>query len=132
MLDAKKLLTKVLTDIADLKDNATTKSPTPTVTASKGTLYSAAARKYGNIVHLRITVQNSSTTATSQNIFEGMLTTTSLQPQMTTTGIGYFGARPVVGQVTGAGAIIIRNTNPDTFPALTGTSTLAMQFIYIV
>ena len=107
---------------------ATNETPTATVTASTGLLVSATAKRFGNVVQLLVTVQNSSTIAQGGNIFEGTLSTTALRPLMTTTSGSYYSTSAITGTISTPGGIVIRNEGG----AKAFTSNVNVSFTYIV
>ena len=106
-------------------------TPTVSVSATTGTLSGAYARKYGKVVQLSITVQNSSSVASSGNVFTGTLNTTALRPLMVTTGGSFFGAHAINGYLNQSGDITIRNASSTTV-TISGASTATVSFTYIV
>lgn len=107
---------------------ASTETPTASVTASTGTLVSTTAKRFGNVVQLLVTVQNSSSIAQGGNIFEGTLSTTALQPLMTTTSGSYYSTSAITATLSTNGAIVIRNEGGSK----TFTSNVNVSFTYIV
>lgn len=103
---------------------------TPSITASKGTLVSAGARRFGQVVQLWIQYRNTSSTASGANIFEGTLNTTDIRPAMSSSGVGYYGAHAMVGYITAAGAITIRNASSSAVSiSSTGTSSVSLTYL---
>ena len=106
-------------------------TPTPSITATKGTLVAAQARRFGHVVQLWIQYRNTSSIAGGQNVFEGTLNTTALRPVMSSSGTGYFGEHAMVGFLTTAGAITIRNA-ASTAVTIPSTSTSSLAITYLV
>ena len=103
---------------------------TPSITASKGTLVSAGARRFGQVVQLWIQYRNTSSTASGANIFEGTLNTTGIRPALSSSGVGYYGAHAMVGYITSAGAITIRNASSSAVSiSSTGTSSVSLTYL---
>lgn len=107
---------------------ASTETPTASVTASTGTLVSATAKRFGNVVQLLVTVQNSSSIAQGGNIFTGTLSTTALQPLMTTTTGSYYSTSAITATLATDGSIVIRNEGGSK----SFTSNVNVSFTYIV
>lgn len=106
-------------------------TPTPSITATKGTLVATQARRFGQVVQLWIQYRNTSSTAGGQNVFEGTLNTTALRPTMSSSGAGYFGEHAMVGFLTTAGDITIRNAS-STAITIPSTSTSSVAITYLV
>lgn len=107
---------------------ATNETPTATITESTGLLISTTAKRFGNVVQLLVTVQNSSSIAQGGNIFEGTLSTTALQPLMTTTTGSYYSTSAITATLATNGAIVIRNEGGSK----SFTSNVNVSFTYIV
>lgn len=106
-------------------------TPTVSITATKGTLVATQARRFGQVVQLWIQYRNTSSTDGGQNVFEGTLNTTALRPVMSSSGTGYFGEHAMVGFLTTAGAITIRNA-ASTAVTIPSTSTSSLAITYLV
>lgn len=106
-------------------------TPTPSITATKGTLVATQARRFGQVVQLWIQYRNTSSIAGGQNVFEGTLNTTALRPTMSSSGAGYFGEHAMVGFLTTAGDITIRNAS-STAITIPSTSTSSVMITYLV
>ena len=104
---------------------------TPSITASKGTLVSTQARRFGQVVQLWIQYRNTSSIASGANVFEGTLNTTDIRPAMSSSGVGYYGAHAMVGYITAAGAITIRNASSSAV-SISSTSTSSVSLTYLV
>lgn len=103
-------------------------TPTPSITASTGSLNGVDCERFGQTVQLVLRVQKSSATAQGANIFAGTLNTTALRPAISATGCGYFGTRNITGTITSSGAIVVRNCG-ESLPA---NNTVVLSFTYLV
>ena len=103
-------------------------SPTASVSSSVGSLSSVVANQTGNMVHLMVTVYNSSEVASGGNIYQGTLNTTALRPSFQAAGNSYYWARAILGSVNASGTIAVRNCGAaGTFPA---SSPIYLPFVY--
>lgn len=94
--------------VAELNDLGTTVESVP-VTATTGTLVSAYAVRYGNVVNFALTFTNSSSVAGGSNVFEGTLN--KYRPALSGRGVGYYSKSALVMSVSKNGAIIVRNAS---------------------
>ena len=108
--------------------SAQNSTPSMSISTSTGTHISHTVQRYGNVVQLLMTVQNSSSVAQGGNIYEGTITTTGLRPIMTTTAGSYYSTSAITGTISTAGGIVIRNEGG----AKTFTSNCNISFTYIV
>ena len=131
MLDVKKLLTKMLTQISTLNSRTTVTTPSISISTSTGTLVTTNIRKQGNVVQLRLTVRNSSSVAAGGNVFTGTISTTALRPVIGVTGGGFYGSHAINGTIGADGGITIRNAS-STAVSITGSNTVSVNFTYIV
>lgn len=121
MLRFKQFFTSILNKL-------TTKTITPTITASTGVLVSSACKKYGNVVHLRLTFRNGTATAAGGNAF--VATINGPIPDVTAVGIGYYSSSALVLQITDTGAINVRVIGAQ-LPAMTSSNSATMSVVYI-
>lgn len=92
-----------------------------------GTHNQTWAYREGNVVNLRVAVQNSSSVATGSNLFVGTLATESLRPVAAANSVAYVGSAAVVGILTPAGVLTARVTG-----ATVAASTAAyLAFTYL-
>lgn len=109
----------------------TLETPTVSISATTGTLVSATARRFGQVVQLYMQVRKTSSTAAGSNIFEGTLNTTALIPVIPARGASYFGTHSIVGALSAAGEIIIRNAS-STAVTIGAGETAGITFTYLV
>ena len=115
------------TDKAKL-DSLSTQTLTPTVSVSTGTLGSYSFKRYGNVMDVILSVSNSASVASGQNIFVGTFSGIPL-PSQNLRGTTYYGARILgTGFASGTGVINLYNAYSS---ALSGVST-DIHFTYIV
>ena len=110
---------------------ANTETPTLSFTTTTGTLKSYSCRRFGNVVQLRLTFNNSSAVASGANIYEGTLNTTALRPQAVATGASYYGAHAIGGMLNTAGSITVRNASSSSV-TISGDNTATISFTYIL
>ena len=110
---------------------ANTETPTPSFTTTTGALKSYSCRRFGNVVQLRLTVNNSNAVVSGANIYEGTLNTTALRPQAVATGASYYGAHAIGGMLNTAGSITIRNASSSSV-TISGDNTSTVSFTYIL
>lgn len=116
-----------------LNDNNQTKEITANITTTKGELSSNTKfYKYGNVVMARIFARDSVQTASGSNVYTGTLTTTSLLPKNTATGVGYYSSYSIVVSIGTDGAIAVRNSDSRAFNALSGSNWIGLTMTYIV
>ena len=114
--------------IEQIQEELTVSTPTANITTTTGTLVSSTVKKYGNIVQLLMTVKNTSTIAEGSNVYAGTLTTSALQPLMTSTGGSYYGTSAITATLATDGGIVIRNEGASK----SFTSDVNVSFTYIV
>lgn len=85
--------------------------------------------KYDSVAQLRLDVKSSTSIAAGGNIFEGEFSGNGFTPLVYTTGVGYYGSHVIVGRITPAGKIVIRNASPS---AVTVSDTVTISFTYIL
>ena len=110
---------------------STLETPTVSISATTGTLVSATARRFGQVVQLYMQVRKTSSTAAGANVFVGTLNTTALIPVIPARGASYFGTHSIVGALSAAGEIIIRNASPTAVTIGAG-ETAGITFTYLV
>lgn len=92
-----------------------------------GTHNQTWAYREGNVVNLRVAVQNSSSVSAGSNLFVGTLATESLRPVAAANSVAYVGSAAVVGILTPAGVLTARVTG-----ATVAASTAAyLAFTYL-
>ena len=109
----------------------TLETPTVSISATTGTLVSATARRFGQVVQLYMQVRKTSSTAAGANVFVGTLNTTALIPVIPARGASYFGTHSIVGALSAAGEIIIRNAS-STAVTIGAGETAGITFTYLV
>ena len=124
--DLKNILNKVL------PNKISNSELSMTFNVTTGSVYNYTVIRSGNVVQLRVAVQNSSSTASGANFFEATIQETSLRPIASINGISYYGSTPLVGSIDTNGTIVIRNTSSSAFSAVTGSSRVGISFTYIV
>ena len=87
------------------------------------------ATKYDRVVQLRLDIMTTSSVASGGNIFEGEFAGTTWNPKLYVTGVGYYGARAIIGRITPNGSIVIRNASPS---ASTFGDTVTVTFTYLL
>ena len=87
------------------------------------------ATKYDRVVQLRLDIMTTSSVASGGNIFEGEFASSTWNPKLYVTGVGYYGARAIVGRIKPDGTIVIRNASPS---ASTFEDTVTATFTYIL
>ena len=117
----------------DLSRNSTldVTIPTVTITATKGTVKSVTARKYGQIMMLEAEVYNTSSVAGGSNVFEGDVNESEYRPSLPAMGSGYWGNRAMVAYCRPNGSITVRNVSNS---AMTSSSsdTVTVSWTYII
>lgn len=102
------------------------------ITVTTGTLNKAEAIRYGKVVQLMITAQNSSSVASGANIFAGTLNTSSgWIPYRYVTGGSYYGAHAIIGSLGTGGALTMRNAS-STAVTISGSNTATVSLTYIL
>lgn len=124
MLDAKKLLSKILNKLV-------VTTPSISISTSTGTLVSSQVRRCGNIVQLYIQVRNNSSVASGGNVFVGTINTVELRPLLPISSGSYYGAHAITGILSSTGSITIRNASSSAV-SITGTNVENIAFTYIV
>lgn len=117
--------------VEQILDKLDVKTPTISISTTTGELVSSFVRRYDKIVQLGVTVRNSSSVASSGNVFTGTLNTTALIPLTYITGGAYYGAHAIMGSIGTTGAITIRNAS-STSVTISGTNTVSVTWTYIV
>lgn len=127
MLNIKALLTKLVSTLG----TTTTGTPTITTTNQYSTLVSSSYIKCGNVVQLNLTVKKSNSTAAENDVFNGTLTDTALQPNSSGTigGEGYINALYMAGHITTSGGIVVRNAGGS---SLAANTEVTVSFTYII
>ena len=87
------------------------------------------ATKYDRVVQLRLDIMTTSSVAAGGNIFEGEFASSTWNPKLYVTGVGYYGSRAIVGRITPTGSIVIRNASAS---ASTFSDTVTVTFTYIL
>ena len=87
------------------------------------------ATKYDRVVQLRLDIMTTSSVAAGGNIFEGEFASSTWNPKLYVTGVGYYGSRAIVGRITPTGSIVIRNASAS---ASTFSDTITVTFTYIL
>ena len=85
--------------------------------------------KYDKVVQLRLDISSGTSIASGSNIFEGEFASTTWNPKLYVTGVGYYGGRAIVGRINPNGEIVIRNASPS---AVTVSDTVTVTFTYIL
>ena len=130
--DSRSTIEQIIDHIDDIDTALTVTAPSVSITASKGTLVAAYARRYGNVVQLLVQIRNTSSTASGADIFTGTLNTTALRPGgIQATGATYYGAHALVGYLNAGGGIGIRNAS-STAVTIPSGNTANIVFTYIV
>lgn len=109
----------------------TLETPTVSISATTGTLVSAEARRFGQMVQLWIQFRNTASIAAGANVFEGTLNTTGLRPVLSSTGAGFFGTHSLVGYLPTTGALVVRNAS-TTAITISSSQTASVSFTYLV
>ena len=120
----------ILSNKADTSSLPSTTTPTISITTTTGSLTATSIRQFGKVVQLSISVKNTSSTASGDNIYEGTISTTELRPAITTTGATYYGANAFTATISTAGSIVVRNSTASAFAV--ATSNINISFTYIV
>lgn len=96
-----------------------------------GASVSGTLTRYGKINQLVLYFTSSSSFIAGGDIFTGKFDTTAITPPSAyVTGAGYYGARSIVGRITSAGNVVVRNASST---ALTNLSDgVYISFTYIV
>lgn len=96
-----------------------------------GASVSGTLTRYGKINQLVLYFTSSSSFSAGDDIFTGKFDTTAIAPPSAyVTGVGYYGARSIVGRITSAGNVVVRNASST---ALTNLSDgVYISFTYIV
>lgn len=113
------------------KQNGSVATPTASISATTGELVTSYVCQVGKIVQISLTVRNSASVASGANVFTGTLNTADLRPLISTTGGTYYGAHAIMGFLSAAGAITIRNAS-STAVSISGSGTTTLSFTYIV
>lgn len=87
------------------------------------------ATKYDRIVQLRLDVGSSTSVASGSNIFEGEFASTTWNPKLYVTGVGYYQGHAIIGRINPSGKIVIRNASSS---AVTVSGTVTLSFTYIL
>lgn len=132
MLDVKKLIAKMLNAIGNKQDKLSVTTPSISISATTGSVYSTSVRRWGNFVQLYLAVQNSSTVTAGSNIFVGTVNTTGLRPVLSSRGVGFYAAHAIVGSLQADGSLNVRNASSTNIGAVTGTNNISLVFTYIV
>lgn len=122
-------INKTLTLESDLVGPLIT--PTVSITATTGTLVSAEARRFGQVVQLWIQFRNTASIAAGANVFEGTLNTAGLRPVLSSTGAGFFGTHSLVGYLPTTGALVVRNAS-TTAITISSAQTASVSFTYLI
>lgn len=110
---------------------STLETPTVSISATTGTLVSAEARRFGQVVQLWIQFRNTASIAAGANVFEGTLNTTGLRPVLASTGAGFFGTHSLVGYLPTTGALVVRNAS-TTAITISSAQTASVSFTYLI
>lgn len=96
-----------------------------------GASVSGTLTRYGKINQLVLYFTSSSSFGAGDDIFTGKFDTTAIiPPSAYVTGVGYYGARSIVGRITSAGNVVVRNASST---AITNLSDgVYVSFTYIV
>lgn len=112
------------------KQNAlSTETITIPITKETGTTFSVEGRKYGNIIQMTIEFTNTSSVASSSNVFKGQITNSAYRPKILANGAGYYTNHALVMSVNTDGEIIIRNAGST---AVTVTSATKVSATWII
>ena len=79
-------------------------------TSSTGTVNTSSTifKKWGNVVQATLVVRNSHNVSAGNNMYEGRLTTTALQPTISVRGVGMWNACNFIGSIDSSGNIEVR------------------------
>ena len=116
---------------------ATTEVTTPAletggVEGATGTVVSRQMRRFGNIVSMNFSVNNTSGAITSGgNIYKGKLSDSTIYPLYFTSGGSYYGEHAIAGSISVDGTIVIRNASSSSV-TITGNNSCTVTFTYIL
>lgn len=97
---------------------------------SGATVTSCTATMYGKVCQLVLGLTGSSSIASGENVFEGTLgPATGYEPKAYVSGVGYYGARAIVGRILPSGDIVVRNASAS---AVTLSDGVYISFTYIM
>lgn len=97
---------------------------------SGATVTSCTATKYGKVCQLVLGLTGNSSIASNENVFEGTLGPgTGYEPLAYVSGVGYYGARSIVGRILPSGDIVVRNASSS---AVTLSDGVYLSFTYVM
>lgn len=81
------------------------------------------------LIQMKVELTSNTSVAPGQNIYEGTLTVSDLVPALYVSGVGYYGAHAIIGRITPAGKIVVRNASSS---AVTISDSVILSFTYIL
>ena len=97
---------------------------------SGATVTSCTATMYGKVCQLVLGLTGNSSIASGENVFEGTLgPATGYEPKAYVSGVGYYGARAIVGRILPSGDIVVRNASSS---AVTLSDGVYISFTYVM
>lgn len=98
------------------------------ITRSSGaSVASISMYRYGRVAMLYLSLRYTTSVAAGGDVFTGYLH--SFMPAVYTTGVGYYGARSIVGKLETDGTIVVRNASSS---AVTLSDGVSIAFTYIL
>lgn len=81
------------------------------------------------LIQMLVEITSNTSVASGSNIYEGDLTAGFLTPALYVTGVGYYDGHAIIGRITPAGKIVVRNASSS---AVTVSDTVNLSFTYIL
>lgn len=104
-------------------------SPIDPNTGFENVDYTVRAIRMDNIMQLRLGLRTNTSVLSGRSIFEGQIVGNGFTPDQYTTGVGYYGARAIVGRISPNGSVIVRNTTSE---SLVFDDEVILSFTYIL